>query len=195
MSQAVRGAGGNTSAFFHDTAAVYIDIAARRDETLAVDSLDFNCPQHHGLPLFKSKYLTEVFERRSAMILHFLVCRFHRRPTAKGNHQVRGGPLAGERSKCTLPLCCVAHYVVSALIPHKLDAHHRLPAQSISQLCNTCRRKMFRMPRLVVSPGREPQFQWSQSHCLHSQQTNVSTPKCKRGCVNSEGKRSVGMCV
>lgn len=138
----------------HDTAAVYIGISARRDKTHTVNSLDFDCPQHQGLPLFKSKYLTEVFDRRSAIILHFVVWRFHRCPTTELNHQVRGCPLAGEPSKCTSPLCSVAHYVVSALILHKWDAHHRLLARSISQPCNTCRHKMVLMPRLVFSPGR-----------------------------------------
>lgn len=133
----------------HDTAAVYTGISARRNKTHTVNSLDFGCPQHQGLPLFKSKYLTEVSDRRSAIILRFGVWRFHRRPTTERNHQVRGCPLAGKPSKCTSPLCCVAHYVVSALILHKWDAHHRLRARSISQPCNTCRHKMVLMPRLV----------------------------------------------
>lgn len=55
----------------HDTAAVYIGTSARRDKTHTVNPLDFDCPQHQGLPLFKSKYLTEVSDRRSAIILHF----------------------------------------------------------------------------------------------------------------------------
>lgn len=100
-----------------------------------------------------------------------MVSRVQHNPAISGPHQVRGCTEANRRSKCTSPLCCVAHYVVSVLILHKWDVRHRLPAQSISLPCNTHRHKMVLMPRLSFSPPScDPQFLWPESHCRRWQQ-------------------------
>lgn len=151
----------------HDSAAVCIGISVGRDKTHTVDSLDYDWPQHQALPSNQSIW-NKVCDWRTVSCVHH-------NPAISGLHQVRGCTEANRRSKCTTPLCCVAHYVSSFLILHKWDVRHRLPAQSISLPCNTHRHKMVLMPRLLFSPpGCDPQFQWPESHCRRWQQKKVS---------------------
>lgn len=72
----------------------------------------------------KASEKNTIFDLRTVVL-----CYFQHNSTISGLHQVQGCPEANEWCKCTSPLCCSAHYVVSFLIMYEWDVYHRLHAE------------------------------------------------------------------